>query len=120
MSKFAVRALAESLRHELRPAGIGVTLISPGFVESEIRLVDNQGRLRTEGHDAAPAWLRMDVDRAARKIVRAIDRRRREVVITGHGKAAVFMQRHVPGLMSALVGLSGYRGRGEPGGGRRE
>jgi short-subunit dehydrogenase len=119
MSKFAVRALAESLRHELRPAGIGVTLISPGFVESEIRLVDNQGRLRTEGHDAAPAWLRMDVDRAARKIVRAIDRRRREAVITGHGKAAVFLQRHVPGLMSALVGLSGYRGRDEPGGGRR-
>jgi len=115
MSKFAVRALAEALRHELRGAGVAVTLISPGFVESEIRLVDNQGTLRPEGRDAVPRWLRMGSDTAARKIVRAIERRRREAVITGHGKALVFLQRHLPGLMSALVGLSGYRGRAEPG-----
>jgi short-subunit dehydrogenase len=119
MSKFAVRALAEALRHELRPAGIAVTLISPGFVESEIRLVDNQGKLRTEGRDVVPGWLRMDTDVAARKIVRAIEHRRREAIITGHGKAAVFLQRHVPGVMSKLVGMSGYRGRDEPGRGGR-
>ena len=119
MSKFAVRALAEALRHELRPAGIAVTLISPGFVESEIRLVDNQGTLRTEGRDVVPSWLRMDTDVAAKKIVRAIEHRRREAIITGHGKAAVFLQRHVPGVMSALVGRSGYRGRDEPGRGGR-
>lgn len=117
MSKFAVRALAEALRHELRPAGVAVTLISPGFVESEIRLVDNEGRLRTEGRDVVPRWLRMAADPAARKIVTAIERRRREAVITGHGKALVFLQRHAPGLMSALVGLSGYRGRSAPGAG---
>ncbi|HET9481361.1 MAG TPA: SDR family NAD(P)-dependent oxidoreductase, partial [Candidatus Polarisedimenticolia bacterium] len=40
MSKFALRALAESLGHELRSRGVTVTLVSPGFVESEIRLVD--------------------------------------------------------------------------------
>ncbi|HXD97942.1 MAG TPA: SDR family NAD(P)-dependent oxidoreductase, partial [Candidatus Acidoferrum sp.] len=34
MSKFAVRALAEALGHELAPTGVSVTLISPGFVES--------------------------------------------------------------------------------------
>ena len=114
MSKFAVRALAEALRHELRRTGVAVTLISPGFVESEIRLVDNQGRLRTEGRDIVPGWLRMGADPAARKIVTAIERRRREAVITGHGKALVFLQRHAPALMNAMVGLSGYRGRDEP------
>jgi len=114
MSKFAIRALAEALRHELRPAGVTVTLVSPGFVESEIRLVDNEGRLRTETRDVVPRWLRMGSAPAARKIIRAIERRRREAVITGHGKALVFLQRHAPGLMSALVGLSGYRGRSEP------
>jgi len=91
-----------------------VTLVSPGFVESEIRLVDNEGRLRTETRDVVPRWLRMGSAPAARKIIRAIERRRREAVITGHGKALVFLQRHAPGLMSALVGLSGYRGRSEP------
>jgi short-subunit dehydrogenase len=115
MSKFAVRALAEALRAELRGAGIAVTLISPGFVESEIRLVDNHGRLREDSPDIVPAWLRMSGERAARKIATAIERRRREAVITGHGKALVFMARHAPGLMSALVGLSGYRGRSDPG-----
>ena len=59
MSKFAVRALAEALRNELSPAGVAVTLLSPGFVESEIRLVDNQGRLKTADRDAVPTWLRM-------------------------------------------------------------
>jgi short-subunit dehydrogenase len=113
MSKFAVRALAEALRHELRPAGVTVTLVSPGFVESEIRLVDNQGRLRSESRDIVPRWLRMKTEPAARKIVHAVERGRREAVITGHGKVLVFLQRHVPGLMSALVGLSGYRGRSE-------
>ncbi len=43
MSKFAVRALAESLRAELAPEGIAVTLISPGFVDSDIRRTDNRG-----------------------------------------------------------------------------
>jgi short-subunit dehydrogenase len=111
MSKFAVRALAESLRNELRPAGIAVTLLSPGFVESEIRLVDNQGTLRPDRRDVAPRWLRMPTDVAARKIVTAIARRRREAVITGHAKAAVFLQRHFPALMSGLVAVSRGRGR---------
>jgi len=115
MSKFAIRALAEALRHELRADGVSVTLLSPGFVESEIRLVDNQGRLKTADRDRVPAWLRMPADTAARKIVSAIARRRREAVITGHGKVLVFIARHLPGLMSALLSLSRYRGRAEPG-----
>ena len=78
-------------------------------------LVDNQGRLKTADRDRVPAWLRMPADTAARKIVTAIAHRRREVVITAHGKAVVFVARHLPGLMSALVSLSRYRGRAEPG-----
>jgi short-subunit dehydrogenase len=115
MSKFAVRALAEALRSELRASGVAVTLLSPGFVESEIRLVDNQGVLRADDRDAAPGWLRMPAQTAARKIVSAIQHRRREAVITGHGKILVFVARHLPGLLSALVSRSGYRGRREPG-----
>ncbi|HEV8143026.1 MAG TPA: SDR family NAD(P)-dependent oxidoreductase [Methylomirabilota bacterium] len=115
MSKFAVRALADALRNELRPAGVAVTLLSPGFVESEIRRVDNQGNVRSEGRDIVPRWLRMRSDTAARKIVTAIAHRRREAVITSHGKVLVFVARHLPGLMSALISLSGYRGRRDPG-----
>src|SRR5262249_37092032 len=46
MSKFALRSLANSILPELQPLGINVTLISPGFVASNIGRVDNQGNLR--------------------------------------------------------------------------
>ena len=43
MSKFAVRALAQALDFELRPTGVSVTLVSPGFVDTELHQVDNRG-----------------------------------------------------------------------------
>jgi short-subunit dehydrogenase len=115
MSKFAVRGLAEAVGHELAPAGIAVTLISPGFVASEIRRVDNQGRFRDEERESIPAWLVMPTAKAARQIARAIAHRRREAVITGHGKLAVFLQRHVPWLLAWAMRRAGVRSRREPG-----
>jgi len=103
MSKFAVRALAESLRNELAPEGVSVVLITPGFVQSEIRRVDNRGRFRPEFPDTVPRWLQMPTERAARQIVRAVARRRRERIITAHGKLAVFLARHTPRLLAFLV-----------------
>ena len=115
MSKFAVRALAEALGHELAPSGVAVTLISPGFVDSEIRRVDNDGRLRETEREPIPAWLVVPTDRAARAIVRAVARRRREAVITGHGKVVVFLQRHAPWLVAWVIRRFGVRSRREPG-----
>ncbi len=114
MSKFAVRALAEALGHELARSGVSVTLVSPGYVQSEIRRVDNQGVLRDATPDPIPAFFIMSTARAARQIARAIARRRREVVITGHGKVGVFFQRHAPWLVSAVIRRFGVRSRGEP------
>ena len=114
MSKFAVRALAEALGHELAASGVSVTLVSPGFVASEIRRVDNEGVLREATPDPIPKFLIMSTARAARQIVRAIARRRREVVVTGHGKAVVFLHRHAPWLTSAVIRRFGVRSRREP------
>jgi short-subunit dehydrogenase len=116
MSKFAVRALAEALGHELASSGVSVTLASPGFVASEIRRVDNEGVLRDETPEPIPGFLIMSTARAARQIVRAIARRRREVVVTGHGKAVVFLHRHAPWLTSAVIRTFGVRSRRDPGG----
>ncbi len=100
MSKAAVRSLALSLRAELAEDDVSVVLISPGFVDSEIRRVDNQGHLHEGGRDALPSWLRMPSDRAAAEIVDAIVHRERERVLTLHGKAAVGLMHHAPGLVS--------------------
>lgn len=115
MSKFAVRGLAASLSHELSPAGISVTLISPGFVESEITQVDNRGVWRAEAPKRpVPPAIVMATPTAARKIVRAVARRRREAVITGFGKAAVRLQRHLPGVLATIIRRFGIKGRREP------
>jgi short-subunit dehydrogenase len=114
MSKFAVRALAEALGHELASAGVAVTLVSPGFVESEIRRVDNACVYRADSPEPIPAWLVVPVERAARTIVRAVARRRREIVVTGHGKVAVWLQRHAPWLVAGGFRAFGVRSRGEP------
>lgn len=114
MSKFAVRAFAESIHDELAGDGVAVTLISPGFVDSEIRRVDNLGRLHEEEPDPVPAWLRMRGEDAARRIAGAILARRREAVITVHGKLLVWCYRHAPWLMRLLVARHGERKRGFP------
>ena len=114
MSKAAVRAFAGSLRAEVRGAGVGVVLVSPGFVDSEFRAVDNQGRHHAGARDPVPAWLVVPTPRAARVIVKAVARRRREVVVTGHGKAIVWVARHMPWLLAAVLERGAYRSRPEP------
>jgi NAD(P)-dependent dehydrogenase (short-subunit alcohol dehydrogenase family) len=117
MSKFAVRGLAQALRAELAQDGVRTVLISPGWVKTEINIVDNRGVRHPEAaSQGVPGYLRMPADRAARQIVRAVARKRREKVITRVGKAAVFVERHAPWLMSALVARARVRGRKEPSG----
>ena len=114
MSKFAVRALAESLHGDLKSAGVGCTLISPGFVDSDIRRVDNRGGFHADVNDPIPAWLRMKTDKAARIMARGILRGRREVVVTFHGKVIVFCARHLPRLTRFLLVRANRGSRPEP------
>jgi short-subunit dehydrogenase len=107
MSKHAIRALAASLRAEMRRHGVGVTLLAPGFVDSEIRQVDNMGHRHEAAREKIPGWLRMDTDRAAVKLVKGVVRRKAVVVITFHGKLVVFLERHFPWLVSFLVRVLG-------------
>lgn len=112
-SKFAVRALAESLRGDLAIDGIRVTLVSPGFVDSDIRRTNNHGELRADAQDPIPAWLRVPTDQAVRDMLRGVDRGQAEVVVTGHGKLIVFLARHFPRTVRWL-GQRAYRARPEP------
>jgi short-subunit dehydrogenase len=103
MSKFAVRALANAITPELRASGVKVTLISPGFVASEIRSIDNTGRHHPQAKDPIPAWLVMPTSKAASQALRAIARGRRERIITAHGKFFVTLDRFAPWLLRFLT-----------------
>ena len=120
MSKFAVRALANAITPELRLAGVKVTLISPGFVASDIRRVDNHGQFHEHAKEPIPAWLIMPTDKAVRQILRAIAKGKREAIITGHGKALVFLERFMPWVIRTVgrkmaAGRGGYRSEAKSG-----
>ena len=112
MSKFAVRALANAIGPELAVAGVRVTLVSPGFVASDIRRVDNQGVLHEGAPEPIPAWLVMSREKAARQVLHAIARGRREVIITAHGKLFVALERFAPWVLRAAGRRMARRGRG--------
>jgi short-subunit dehydrogenase len=63
-SKAAVNAYLEGLRIELRPRGVAVTCVCPGFVRTEMT-----------ADKTHPMPFLMDADRAARRIVSALRRR---------------------------------------------
>src|SRR5439155_19177342 len=113
MSKFAVRALADAITPELGLSGVKVTLISPGFVASNIRRVDNQGTLHAGAKDPIPRWLVMTTQKAAGQILQAVARGKREAIITGHGKILVAIQRFMPWVTRAvgkrMAARGGYR-----------
>lgn len=115
MSKFAVRSWCESVRGEMARYGISVTHIAPGFINTEIFQVDNQG-VHHPGVKAQhiPQWIMMPAATAARKIARAIVCRRRERIVTVHGHFFVWLNRLFPGLVSWIVLRGIISARREP------
>jgi NAD(P)-dependent dehydrogenase (short-subunit alcohol dehydrogenase family) len=102
-SKAGVRMIGQTLSMELHGSGVSCTTLHPGFVESDIARVDNQGVYHPEREDRRPQKLMWPTDKAARVMVKAIHKRRREYVFTGHGKVGGFLGRHWPGLVHFAV-----------------
>ncbi len=111
MSKYAIRAFAEAARSELARYGIKVVLISPGFITSEHRLIDNKGVFHPEYEDWAPSYLVMPAEKAARQIVRAIARGKRVKFITWHGYLSYWARQYLPWLYFLVVGNLSHRFR---------
>lgn len=103
MSKFALRALCESLSQELAPDGVSVIHICPGYVATEIRQVDNQGVWHPEWQDSIPSMLLISPSQAAKEIVQAIYQRKKEKAITNYSKVIIFLKRHLPGLVLWII-----------------
>ncbi|MCX8063724.1 MAG: SDR family NAD(P)-dependent oxidoreductase [Candidatus Hydrogenedentes bacterium] len=106
-SKFAVAALAECSYFDLKPFGVSVTCINPGFVDSEIRKKNQRGEI-VRG-DPIPSFLVMPTHKAAKQIVNAIYKRKPEVLITKHAKVSVFFGRHFPRTYRLLLSLFSRR-----------
>lgn len=97
-SKAALRAIGQVLSIELLGTGVSCTSIHPGFVQSEIAQVDNHGHFDPSRPDPRPGKLMWTAERAAKVMIKAIHRRKREYVFTWHGVFATWVARHLPGL----------------------
>ena len=102
-SKFALRALCQSLSRELAPDGVSVTHVCPGYVATEIRRVDERGVFQSEQKDRISPILLRSTEQTARQIIKAIDKRQKEQVLTSYGKLVVLLQRYFPWLVSLLI-----------------
>lgn len=106
-SKAAVHNIGETLQVELKGSGVTCTTIHPGLIESNITRVDNEGHFHPEREDPRPTNLMWTTERAARVMVRAIGKRKKVFVFTGHGKIAVIIAKFFPGLMRKISGRVG-------------
>ncbi|MGY6742965.1 MAG: SDR family NAD(P)-dependent oxidoreductase [Cecembia sp.] len=106
-SKAAVRSIGQTLQVELKGTGVSCTVLHPGFVESDIAKVDNEGVFHPENPDPRPAKLMWPTDKAAKVMVKAIAKRKRSYIFTGHGKFIAFMGQHFPNLARWMFGKMG-------------
>ena len=112
-SKFAINGLCESMYHELDDLGIALTLISPGFIETEIHKVDNRGVFKAERKIVAPKALLMSAEKAATIMANAIHKRKPEVIVTNHAKIGMLLARHFPRTVRTFSRI-GTRGNFRP------
>lgn len=102
-SKAAVHSIGLTLQVELMGTGVSCTTIHPGFVVSEIAKIDNEGVWHPERPDPRPANLMWPTDKAAKVMVKAIVKRKRNFIFTAHGRVFVWLQRWFPGLARTII-----------------
>jgi short-subunit dehydrogenase len=110
-TKHAQIGFFDSLRIEMRGTGVGVTVVCPYFVRSEIRR-------RSAGPDGATVAASpvhegeiMTAEECARRIVRAMARRERMHVMTLKGKLGRWVKLFAPGLVDRMAEAAVRKGK---------
>ncbi|MEX5721022.1 SDR family NAD(P)-dependent oxidoreductase [Geodermatophilus maliterrae] len=119
-SKFAVRGFTEALRHELAGDGVGVTSVHPGGIRTRIaesaRVAAAVPAEEAErGKRDFARLLRYPPDRAAERILTAVERRRPRLLIGASAVVPDVLVRLAPGsygrVLAAGAALLARRGR---------
>jgi short-subunit dehydrogenase len=103
-SKFAVRGFLNTLRVENLKKGLHVLVAAPGFTASNIRKSALAADGTHQGESPRAEDKMMTAERCAHIIVNAIQKRKREIVMTFvEGKISLFLSKWCPGLLDKLA-----------------
>lgn len=102
-SKFAMNGFLEALRTELLYKGVNVMIVAPGFTESNIRKVALSKDGQSLGESFRNEQKMMTSEEVAERILKAIRKRKRSLILTRQGKLTVFMNKWLPKMMDKMV-----------------
>jgi short-subunit dehydrogenase len=102
-SKFAMNGFFESLRSEVKEAGIKITLAYPGVVATRIRYHGYNAAGNAAGSSGLKEDDAMSIEECARLIIQGMEQGKREVVMTGKGKLGRWLKLIAPGLVEKLA-----------------
>lgn len=104
-SKFAMAGFFDNLRNELAGTGVSVTMIYPGMTATNFAGNVVQADGTTLGEDGRKIYddKTMTTSTCARYIIKAMAKRKREIILTGLGRFAVIVNKFFPGLLDRIA-----------------
>jgi short-subunit dehydrogenase len=102
-AKHALHGFFESLAAEEHDAGVGVTMVCPGFIRTELSYRALTGDGSPQGTLDRAQAAGMSADECARRMVRAVEGEKREMLIGGRERWAVLLKRLAPGLFARVI-----------------
>lgn len=103
-SKFAIRGFLDTVRIENLKKGLHVLVAAPGFTTSEVRKMALTDDGSKQGETPRKEEKMMSAEECARHIVNAIEKRKRELILTFvEGKLTVFIGKFFPSLLDRLT-----------------
>lgn len=102
-SKFALNGFLEALRTELLHSGVHVLTACPGFTASNIRTRALTRDGSVQGTSPRQEEKMMTAEECAAHIYRATVKRKRTLILTFEGKAAVWLNKYFPSLADRMV-----------------
>lgn len=108
-SKHALHGFFESLRAEVHPDNIRVTIVVPGFIRTSILQSAVTGAGGSYARNLAIHERGMEADECARRILKVVARGKEEALVGGPEIYTVHLQRLFPSLLTRLVRLHPMR-----------
>jgi short-subunit dehydrogenase len=102
-SKHALHGFFDSLRAEHHDDGISVTIACPGFVRTGVSIHALTGTGAPQGTMDTATDRGIEPDACAERIVRAVERGKREVYVGGYETIAVYLKRYAPSMFERLL-----------------